>query len=199
MLVARGDRLGVCRYFTALFGERIKTLDQGIDLLPWHYIFDDIPCSGWLRFVQLDRAFFWHCMFVYLHDFVLQVSNVPMYNTSPAVRKIMIWNTVHYEERGTRTFFWWASTPCAFFFQVFFPSHLLSSPFFSFSLRGVTNSDLGSYSRFFSLLPTTVRALHFCRENVSALSSLVDSCRIVPTHGRRSQHSFSHLFFLHVN
>ena len=36
---------------------------------------------------------------------------------------------------------------------------------------------------------TTVRALHFYRENISALSSLVDSLRIVPTHAinRRSQ------------
>ena len=36
-------------------------------------------------------------------------------------------------------------------------------------------------------LPTTVRGLHFCREKISALSSLVDSRRIVLTHARRSQ------------
>ena len=36
-------------------------------------------------------------------------------------------------------------------------------------------------------LPTTVRALHFYREEISALSSLVDSPRIVLTHARRSQ------------
>ena len=36
-------------------------------------------------------------------------------------------------------------------------------------------------------LPNTVSALHFYRENISALSSLVDSRRIVLTHARRSQ------------
>ena len=36
-------------------------------------------------------------------------------------------------------------------------------------------------------LLTTVRALHFYREEISALSSLVDSRRIVLTHARRSQ------------
>ena len=48
------------------------------------------------------------------------------------------------------------------------------------------NADPGSHSRLFSPLPTTVRALHFYREKSSALSSLVDSRRIVPTHTRRS-------------
>ena len=46
---------------------------------------------------------------------------------------------------------------------------------------------MGSYSRLFSPLPTTVRALHFYLENLSALCSLVDSRRIVRTHARRSQ------------
>ena len=36
-------------------------------------------------------------------------------------------------------------------------------------------------------LPTTVRALHFYPEKISALSSLVNSRRIVLTHNRRSQ------------
>ena len=36
-------------------------------------------------------------------------------------------------------------------------------------------------------IPTTVRALHFYRDNTSALSSRVDSHRIVLTHARRSQ------------
>ena len=45
------------------------------------------------------------------------------------------------------------------------------------------NSDLGSHSRPFSPLPTTVRTLHFYREKDSVLSSLiVNSRRIVPTH-----------------
>ena len=37
-------------------------------------------------------------------------------------------------------------------------------------------------------LPTTVRALHFYCEKISALYSLVDSRRIKPTPARRSQH-----------
>ena len=49
------------------------------------------------------------------------------------------------------------------------------------------NADPGSHSRLFSPLPTTVRALHFYREKSSALSSLVDSRRIVLTHARRSK------------
>ena len=36
-------------------------------------------------------------------------------------------------------------------------------------------------------LPTTVRALHFYREKISALSSLVESRRLVLIHARRSQ------------
>ena len=38
-----------------------------------------------------------------------------------------------------------------------------------------------------SPLPTTVRSLHFYREKISALRSLVGSRRIVLTHVRRSQ------------
>ena len=48
-------------------------------------------------------------------------------------------------------------------------------------------------------LPTTVRALHFYRENISALSSLVDSCRIMPTHGRRSRQRLILFLFLQIN
>ena len=40
---------------------------------------------------------------------------------------------------------------------------------------------------FFSPLPSTVRALNFYREKISALSSLVDSHRIVPAHATISQ------------
>ena len=48
------------------------------------------------------------------------------------------------------------------------------------------DSDPGSYGRLFPLL-TTVRALHFYREKIAALSSLVDSRRTAPTHARCSQ------------
>ena len=52
---------------------------------------------------------------------------------------------------------------------------------------GIT--DQGSHGGLFSPLPTTVRTFHFCREETSALSSLVDSRRTAPTHAisRRSQ------------
>ena len=44
----------------------------------------------------------------------------------------------------------------------------------------------------------TVRALHFCREEISALSSLVDSRRIVLTHARRSQQLLFMPFYLFI-
>ena len=56
-----------------------------------------------------------------------------------------------------------------------------------FSFPPSRNSDPGSHSRLFSPLPTSVRALHFYPEKTLALSSLVDSRRIVLTHARRSQ------------
>ena len=54
-----------------------------------------------------------------------------------------------------------------------------------------------SHSRLFSPRPTTVRALHFYREKTSAISSLVGSRRIVPTHttlGALSSCSFLFIF-----
>ena len=66
------------------------------------------------------------------------------------------------------------------------PSHLLSSPFYSLSLLAVTQIR-GHIAGSSPPLPTTVRALYFYREKISALSSLVDSRRIALTHARRSQ------------
>ena len=65
-----------------------------------------------------------------------------------------------------------------FFFLSFFPFHLLSSPFYSLSLLVVAQIR-GHITGSSPPLPTTVRALHFYREKISALSSLVDSRRIV--------------------
>ena len=70
-----------------------------------------------------------------------------------------------------------------FFFS---PSHLLSSPFYSLSLLVVTQMR-GHIAGSSHPLPTTGCALHYYREKISALSSLVDSCRIALTHARRSQ------------
>ena len=67
------------------------------------------------------------------------------------------------------------------FLRFFFPSHL-----FIFALLVLLpirrNSDPESHGRLYSPLPTTVRALLFYRAKNSALSSLVDSRRVVPTH-----------------
>ena len=70
-----------------------------------------------------------------------------------------------------------------------FPSsHLLFSPFF-FSLPPiiliVVTQIRGHIAGSSLPLPITVRALHSYREKISALSSLVDSRRIVLTHARR--------------
>ena len=59
------------------------------------------------------------------------------------------------------------------------------------SLSPSRNPDAGSHS---TPLPTTVRALLFHREKISAISSLVDSGRIVLTHARRSQQLIFFLF-----
>ena len=85
------------------------------------------------------------------------------------------------------------------YFFCFFPSHLFSSPFFSL-LSIVVTQIRGHIAGSSPPLPTTVRALHFYREKISARCSLVDSRRIVLTHARRSQQLiiFS-FFFLQIN
>ena len=71
---------------------------------------------------------------------------------------------------------------------VFAPSHLLSSPLFSIFLLIVVTQIRGHMAGSSRTLPTTTgRALYFYPEKIFALSSLVDSRRIVPTHARRSQ------------
>ena len=85
------------------------------------------------------------------------------------------------------------------FFLFFFPYpiHYLRSPF-SLPPIDSRNSDPGSHGRFFSLL-TAVRALYFYREKIWALSSLVDSRRIVPTHARGALSSWPFFpFFLQI-
>ena len=77
---------------------------------------------------------------------------------------------------------------------------IYSRPLFYLSLRRSRNSDPGPHinSRLFSHLPTTVRALHFCREKISALSSLVDLHRTVLTQrylSRLSQQLLLILFY----
>ena len=75
--------------------------------------------------------------------------------------------------------------------------YIFSIPFIIFallfSLPPGRNSDPGGSS---PPLPTAVRALHFYREKISALPSLVDSRRIVLTHARRSQQLILSFFFI---
>ena len=80
----------------------------------------------------------------------------------------------------------------------FFPSHLLFSPFCSLSLLVVTQIR-GHIAGSSPPLPTTVRALHFYRKKISALSFLVDSRRTVLTHARRSQQLILFYLFLQKN
>ena len=67
-----------------------------------------------------------------------------------------------------------------------------------FSLTLLVSSQIRGHinSRLSSPLPTTVRALHFYREKISAPSSLVDWHRIVPTHRRRWSFSYYQVFLL---
>ena len=81
-----------------------------------------------------------------------------------------------------------------FFVCHLFLSQLLSSPFYSLSLLVVTEIR-GHIAGSPPPLPTTVRALPFYRGKISALSSLVDSRRIVLTHATRSQ-ALDPFFFL---
>ena len=81
----------------------------------------------------------------------------------------------------------WKMIALDLFFSFFFvSSHLLCSPFCSLSLLVVTQIR-GNIAGSSPPLPTKVRALHFYREHTSALPSLVDLRRIVPTHARRSR------------
>ena len=71
-------------------------------------------------------------------------------------------------------------------FLFFFDPICDLSPSFSLSLLVVTQIR-GHVAGSCLSIPPRVRASHFYREKISALSSLVDSCRIVLTHARRSQ------------
>ena len=80
-----------------------------------------------------------------------------------------------------------------FFFSFFFI--ILSSPFNS--LPPSRNSDPRSHTKLFYPPSTAVRALHFFREKISALSSLIDppAPRIVlTTHAMRSQQLILFIF-----
>ena len=76
-----------------------------------------------------------------------------------------------------------------FLFSFFFPSHLLSSPFYSLSPLVVTQIR-GHIAGSFPPLPTTVRALQFYREEISALPSSTRVALCLPTLGALSSWSF---------
>ena len=79
------------------------------------------------------------------------------------------------------------------------PLLLIVSPFFSIFPLLIVVAQIRGHIAGSSPppLPTTVRALHFCREKISAISSLAISRRIVPSHARRSQQLI--LFYLQID
>ena len=91
-----------------------------------------------------------------------------------------------YRRRGVRAL----GGPCLFTFL--HPIYYIC-PSFSPSLLVVTQIR-GHTAGSCPPLPTRVRALHSYLENISALSSLVDSRRVVHTHARRSQQLLILLF-----
>ena len=80
----------------------------------------------------------------------------------------------------------------------FFPIAFIIFPLL-FSLPPSCHSDPGSLNRLSSPIPTTVRPFHFCREEISAPSSLVDPRRVVLTHARRSQQLILLFLFLQMH
>ena len=80
-----------------------------------------------------------------------------------------------------------AVVPGKFFFFFFFPMPFIMFALL-FSLPPSRSSDPGSHSRLFPPLPTTVRALHFYRAKISALSSLV---RYTSTH-----HTYTYTWYV---
>ena len=90
----------------------------------------------------------------------------------------------------------WLNKPMAHvipFFSLFFfhPIYYLRPSILSLLVATQIRGHIAGSS---SPLPTTVRALHFDREKMSALSSLVGSRRIVLTHARSSQQLIFFLF-----
>ena len=79
---------------------------------------------------------------------------------------------------------------------LFFIPFILFALLFSLFLQVVTQIR-GHTAGSSPPLPTTVRALHFHHDEISAVSSLVDSRRIVLTHAGRSQQLIS--FFMQIN
>ena len=71
-----------------------------------------------------------------------------------------------------------------FFFFFFHPIYYLRPSILSLLVVTQIRGHIAGSS---PPLPTTVLALHFYPEKISALSSLVDPRRIVLTHARRSQ------------
>ena len=117
-------------------------------------------------------------------------------NTTVLMVSIILVSAIIYSSRinrnvvaGRPTVEIWESISYICMYKYFF-SHpiyfVLSSPFYFISLLVVTKirGHIGSH---FSPLPTTVPALHFYREDISAISCLVDPHRIVRTDGRRDQ------------
>ena len=143
--------------------------------------------SGW----SLLLFAFWH----FLRFFLVRVPWAPlsseyMHAASLVGRTYQVPRTSYYDVLWVLTCQFVVSTRMFLFICFFF---LFPSPFtylrssFSRSLLVVTQIR-GHIAGSSPPLPATVRDLPFYREKISALASLVDSRRIVPTHAaRRSQ------------
>ena len=83
----------------------------------------------------------------------------------------------------------------SFFFRLFFFSHPIYYLRPSILSLLVVTQIRGHIAGSSPPLPTTARALHFFREKISALSSLVDSRRMVLTHARRSRQLILFCFY----
>ena len=95
---------------------------------------------------------------------------------------------IKYPPMGVRIFLAGGNVRTPSSFPFFFPHPVyylrLSIPYLVSPSR---NSDPGPHCRLFSPPTHDGSCLAFFREKISALSSLVDSHRIVVTHARRSQ------------
>ena len=84
---------------------------------------------------------------------------------------------------------------CVPLFLPFFIQFIMFALTFSLPPTVVVTQIRGHIAGSSSPLPTTVRALHFYREKISALSSLVDSRRIAPTQAIDALSSWSFSIF----
>ena len=138
----------------------------------------------WVCFMSTGRknGFMWRTHTrAHTSYLVLSTCFIPTWieSSNTAVCSLFMWRT-HTVPESVRVFL--------FFFH---PIYYLPPSILSLLVVTQIRGHIAGSSPF---LPTTVRALHFYREKLSALSSLVDSRQIVLTHARRAQQLILFLF-----